>query len=531
MHGMRVNPSSTGAASAPSAWSIKGVLNRRQLLRGGLALAGAVALGISETGMSEEDAPFGTGPGAFPLAPVYEVSLEYFPGHSFQELTAQMPRLAALGIGTIYLTPIFECAGLAQYLILDYKVINRRYGTVADLKSMVKAAHAHGIEVLLDLVTSLTTDSSYIMKRHPEWLLHGDDGKVQRYYPYPSWGWALDATNPDLIRYFTGVTAFYVREFDIDGWRVDSPMNNYDPQKVTSDHTRMKLLRSVKKAITRVKPSTVLMAEIPGPEIMWGKDDRHAQPLFDEMCEGSYNYRYCGILGGMERTGKEYVIFDGALGQVPERRTALDRIVHGEMNSQECVASIRDQAILYDRLRMHFIETHDTARVSAIFPEQHRALFVLIAGMPGVPVIHAGQEIGSTVRPDASGATQVGVDWTHGDLALEGFYRKVVRTRATHKALISGDIENVWKSGEKSIAFLRTAGASRVLVTLNFNPRPVRFMVSLPLGKAGLEAHTSYQLRDELTGETTVHHVEALASLEIHLPPYGYRMTSIAPAT
>ena len=79
-----------------------------------------------------------------------------------------------------------------------------------------------------------------------------------------------------------------MREYDIDGWRIDSPMNNYDPQNVSGDHSRVKLLRAMKTAVTRVKPSAYFMAEISGPRVLWGKDDRGEQPLFDEMCEGSH---------------------------------------------------------------------------------------------------------------------------------------------------------------------------------------------------------------------------------------------------
>lgn len=205
--------------------------------------------------------------------------------------------------------------------------------------------------------------------------------------------------------------------------RIDSPMNNYDPEKVSGDHSRLNLLRAMKTAVTRVKPAAYFMPEISGPRVRWGKDDHGEQPLFDEMCAGSYSYKYCGFLGPVENSGGAYVIFDGSPGVAPMCKTPLDHVVHGELSSAEFVDSVKREPVLYNRLPVNFIENHDTARVSAVFPKEHRALFVLICAMPGVPVIHAGQEIGSTVHPDASGGTKLLVDWSAADRDLQAFTR------------------------------------------------------------------------------------------------------------
>ncbi len=496
-------------------------MNRRELLRYTAALGGVALRGLPLKAWPQKTA-FGSGPGGFPLAPVYEVSPEYFPKHSLKELIAHIPRIADLGAGTIYITPIFPCAGLAQYLILDYYSIHPRYGTPADLKELVKTAHDRGIRVLLDMVTSLTPEGSYIMKQHPQWLMPGDDGKPQHYYPFPEWGWALDGANPQLIRYFSDVAAHYVREFDIDGWRIDSPMNNFDPQQVSGDHSRLKLLRSMKTAVTQVKPSAFFMAEISGPGVLWGKDDRAAQPLFDETCEGSYNYKYCGFLGPSEKRGGDYAVFDGSPGKVPIRLTTLDHVVHHELSSKEVVDSILHEPVLHDRLRVNFIENHDMTRVTAVLPKAHRAMFAFVATMPGVPVIHGGQEIGSKVHPDASGNTNVVVDWSAPDRELEAFYKLVVGARARNRALLSGDIADVWKSGDKAIAFLRTVEDNRVLVALNFDSKAARFTVSL--AAAGARS----TVRDELAGTTNVATAGSLAAMELNLEPYGYRILSIS---
>jgi cyclomaltodextrinase / maltogenic alpha-amylase / neopullulanase len=491
-----------------------------------LTLATISMVFVSGVRSADQGSQFGNGPGAWPVAgAIYEVSPEYFPNHSLNEITARIPTLQKLGISVLYLTPIFQCAGTSQYLILDYYAINARYGTEADLSRLVTVAHQHGIKVLLDLVTSLTTEGSYFMTKHPEWILRGNDGKMQGYYPFPAWGWALDGSNPDLIEYYSKLARYYVEHFDTDGWRIDSPMNNYDPAKVSGDHSRMRLVRSVRAAVTAVKPGAILMAEISGPEVAWNTDDSKAKPLFDEMCEVSYNYDSCGFLGGDKKSGCAYVMFNGAPGITPFHPTILSRVANNQATSKEFVDSVVNQRILYDRLRANFIEDHDTARVASCFPKQHKPLFVLIATMPGVPVVHAGQEIGSTVHPDASGNTNVVVDWTKGDSDLQEFYQRVLSVRNSNKALYAGNIRDVWKSGDRTIAFLRRSGDSVVLVLLNFDSKPASFTVGLPIADLGLSPERSYQLRDQLTG-TTLRQGKLTTNLDLHLAPYGEQVVT-----
>ena len=267
--------------------------------------------------------------------------------------------------------------------------------------------------MLLDLVTSIVYDGTGIMTHHPDWVLVGKDGKKQRYYPMPQFGWALDCTKPEVIAYFSGVARRYVERFDIDGWRVDSPTDNYDPSKVAGEHGRAQLLRAVRKAVGAAKKDSIFVGEVSGPKLMFGGKNASQEPSFDEMLEASYDYLYCGFLAP-----SGYYVFDGLPTLENLKPTPLHAVVHNQMTSKQFVDSIVHRWILHGRLRANFIENHDTERVSKAFPKQHRSLFALVATIPGIPVIHSGQEVGSTVHPDVSGK-EVVVDWAHGDAALE----------------------------------------------------------------------------------------------------------------
>jgi glycosidase len=457
---------------------------------------------------------------------LYEVNLDYFPNHSFRELCEMMPRLADLGVNVIYLLPIWETMG-SQYLIRDYFQIDSRYGSPDDLKELVRTAHKHGIRLLLDLVTSLTFEGSDLFAHHSDWLLKDDQGTKQRYYPFPDWGWSVDCTNPDVIAFFTKVGRYYMEQFDIDGWRIDSPLNNWDPKKVSLDHSRLPLLRALKASLTKIRPDTLFVAEISGPTLLWGDNDNNEMPLFDEMCEASYHYEFCGFMGGNQKEGFHYATMDGSPANGKIKVTPLEKIAQGNISSKEFVQYVKQYPILHNRTRAVFIENHDTERVSWAFPKQHRALFTLIATMPGVPVVHAGQEIGSTQASGHGGDRKGGspvVRWSEGDCEVEALYRQVLRVRRENQALVYGDLRDVWKSGDQTIAYLRRHEKNVVLVVLSFRDKSTRAVVSIPTSELGLGVNQEYRLRDLLSGTTDSHKGE---DLTIELAPYGFRIVRV----
>ena len=466
------------------------------------------------------------------LGPVYEVNLEYFPNHSFKELAAQIPRLQKLGIKIIYLLPVWDCLGSQQYLIADYDKISPRYGTAADLKALVATAHEHRISLLLDFVTSITYDGSSIAAKHRDWFIKDANGNPQHYFPFPIFGWALDCTNPQVITYFTQFARRYMEDFDTDGWRVDSPANNYDATKVPGDHTRTQLLRSVKEAITKVKPSAILIAENTGPEWCISKLPMDTPPLFDEMCEAAYNYPICGFMGGSKPGDYHYVV-PGPWGDPKTFQswtpTILDAITQNRATSKEFIDALNREPVLYHRLRANFTENHDTARVSAGFPDQHRALFLLMATMPGIPVVHAGEEVGEKTQTHPDTSIKQVIDFAGGDHDLERFYTQVLEIRAANAALRKGNIQDVWKQGDNAIVFLRTSEANHVVTALNFGPEELHSVLDIPIEQLGMGAASRCILHDEFTNDTSTVTVKELKNLELTLKPFGYRVLSIVP--
>ena len=82
----------------------------------------------------------------------------------FKGIQSRLDYLKEMGVQAIWLSPIHPASSYHGYDVLDYSGVNPDYGTEADFKSLLDAAHAKGIKIYLDYVLNHTS------KDHP-WFL------------------------------------------------------------------------------------------------------------------------------------------------------------------------------------------------------------------------------------------------------------------------------------------------------------------------------------------------------------------------
>jgi glycosidase len=80
-----------------------------------------------------------------------------FCGGTLRGLTDKLGYLRRLGVTALWVSPIFKQVAFDPgsyhgYGIQNFLDVDPRFGTAADLRAMVDAAHAHGIHVILDII-------------------------------------------------------------------------------------------------------------------------------------------------------------------------------------------------------------------------------------------------------------------------------------------------------------------------------------------------------------------------------------------
>lgn len=163
-------------------------------------------------------------------AVIYQINTRQFSeAGTFAAVQEELPRLKELGVDILWLMPIHPIGEVnrkgslgSPYSVKDYYDVNPEFGTKEDFKAFVDAAHEQGFKVILDLVANHTAWDHPLATAHPDWYEKTWDGDFR---PTPWWDWSdiidLDWTKPGVRQHIGEAMEYWVREFDVDGYRAD----------------------------------------------------------------------------------------------------------------------------------------------------------------------------------------------------------------------------------------------------------------------------------------------------------------------
>lgn len=159
---------------------------------------------------------------------MYQVNPRVFaPNHSLKAVENRIDSISALGANVMWVMPIFpigvEKTKNSPYCIRDYKAVAPEFGTIEDMKSLVKTCHEHGMGLIVDWVANHTAWDNPWVKEHPEWYTH-KDGKIISPQG-PGWDWTdvadLNYDNYYMRKAMIDAMKFWITEVGIDGFRCD----------------------------------------------------------------------------------------------------------------------------------------------------------------------------------------------------------------------------------------------------------------------------------------------------------------------
>lgn len=281
-----------------------------------------------------------------------------------------------IGCNALYIGPLFESVGHG-YETTDYRKLDSRLGTNEDLTNFVAECHRQGIRVILDGVFNHTGRDFFAfqdLKRNREnspykdWFCNVNFWGNNEYndgFSYENWGGynllvKLNQKNPAVRDYICDVIRFWVKEFDIDGIRLDAAD--------VLDFDYMKALRHV---ANEVKPDFWLMGEvIHGDYSRWVNE---------------------GTLHSVTNYQLHKALYSG----------------HNDHNYFEIAHTVRR---LYEMggngaqgLKLYnFVDNHDVERIhTKLNNKAHFApVHVLLYTLPGIPSIYYGSEFGIEGRKE-----------------------------------------------------------------------------------------------------------------------------------
>ncbi len=303
---------------------------------------------------------------------IYEANIrQYSESGKFQDFTKDIYKLKDLGVKIIWLMPIHPISKTnrkgtlgSYYSISDYKAVNPEFGNKDDLDKLIKEAHKHDMLVILDWVANHTGWDHKWIKNKPDYYTKNENGEITdpiNPTTGESWGWTdvadLNFDNMEMQNEMIKAMEYWVKEYDIDGYRLDAahscPVSFW------------------KKSIERLKKIKNVL--------MLAESDGYHTGGFEliELFDMSYNW---------------------------SGHHVLNRIYKKENNSEDLKLNINRNLNDYSskHVLMNFTSNHDentwAGTVFDRYGDGAKTFAALTYFLPGIPLIYNGQEYGLNKR-------------------------------------------------------------------------------------------------------------------------------------
>ena len=398
-----------------------------------------------------------------------------------------------LGVNTLWISPLNQnptqpygyyapmktkFSGYHGYWPVSSSKVDFRFGTNEEFKNLVADAHKNKINILLDYVAHHVHNEHPFYKQHPEWTtpLHLPDGTLntERWDDQRLTTWfdtfmpTLDLSNPKVVEIMTDSALFWLKEFDLDGFRHDACKH------VTEEFWRELTLKMKKEF--KEKDFYQIGETYGSPKLIAG-------------------YLTTGMLNGQF----DFNVYDIA-------NTAFAGVGGSDFNRVQSVLNASFYTYGHHNLMGYISGNHDKPRFMAYasgdlkFGEDAKAAgwnreigitdstaydkFFLFHAfnltIPGIPVIYYGDEIGLTGGNDPDCRRMMRFDnWNNRETKLWNNIATLTHLRKNNPALIYGDFINL-KTTADTWVYARKYFSKEALVFINNSAESRTFEVELP---------------------------------------------------
>ncbi len=435
---------------------------------------------------------------------VYQINPRTFAKEgTIKAVTEKLDFLHELGFRILYLCPIFtaddstdqthwserqKASGTNNpknpYRMSDYFEIDEEYGTMEDLKALVKEAHRRQMKVLLDLVYLHMSPNAEILCRHPEYAKQDKDGNME----YNRWHFAeLDFHCSGLREYLWCNMVYYVDVVDVDGFRCD-----------VGDGVPIDFWDEGKRRMTRIKEDVVLLDE--------GRNLSYLQSSFESIYHFAWHNELYRLLQGDSDACRLKEVWQEYDDQKPEGGLVLR-----DMDNHDTVTDWP--------VRAELVAGH----------EGMEAVLAMNYAIDGIPMVYCGNELADSSKlsmfanrfyPGTYEVTDWSIQKEEFSKRRQTVFRRLNGLKASSDILRYG--KTVWKEDaeNKKIAFFERVLVAGAGAESGQGEKKCRILY------AGNFGDTAYELVIEgmESGEVLLKNLALRDGDKLTLAPYGYCM-------
>lgn len=418
-------------------------------------------------------------------------------------VTEKLDYIADMGFNGIWLMPICESNTYHGYDVKDYKTVESDYGTNADCKALIAAAHEKGIRVIVDMVFNHTATAHSWFQRAVSALKNGGTGENAKYIGYYNFsdsrlsGYApvsgvantyyecqfdtampdLNLDNADVRAELTDIMEFWLTDMDADGFRLDACTSYY----TGSVDRNVEFLSFVNTAAKEIKEDAYIVGEV------WLGTDAQIRAYYESGIDSCFLFT---VSAGAAYGGELKPAFSSL--QDAPGKYYTDLLLQYQQ--------------IYDKGTLApFLGNHDTARAANMF--QGEAQVKMGAGLMGMMngniFVYYGDEIGMICADANSDPTKrIPMRWGDDDIfegqvrvppaagvtidasayrypsvqtqeadefSILNYYKALMRIRNRHPEIARGTIEALASGDPYVAAFTKTYQGSSVTVLVNLS--------------------------------------------------------------
>ena len=361
---------------------------------------------------------------------------------SLLKISDNIEHFKKLGINAVYLGPLFESESHG-YNTVDYYHVDRRLGTNDDLRNLINNFHANGINVIMDAVFNHSGREFFAFKdiknnrnnsKYTDWYLninfsgnnHYNDG-----FSYEGWAGCLDLVkynlrNPEIKEHLIQAALQWIREFDIDGLRLDA-----------ADVLDFDFMRELSARCRNEKQDFWLVGEVVhGDYSRWTRDAGLNSITNYESYKGSWSS-------------------------------------FNDNNFFEIAYSLKrqfGQGGIYRNIPLYnFLDNHDVNRIASTLKcSEHLPLvYGLLFTMPGVPSVYYGSEFAIQGKRENGSDKQLRPTLEKLYFSeLTHWIAKLIQIRKQTPSLYNGDYKELLVAS-KQFAFMRTFQNEKTAIVFN----------------------------------------------------------------
>lgn len=373
-------------------------------------------------------------------------------GGNFKGIIENIQWLKDLGVNCVYLNPIFAAVSYHKYDTNDYKHVDPCFGTEEEFRTLVKALHDNGIRIILDGVFNHSGTGFFAWQ---DILKNQEKSKYKTWYydiTFPVKDWKseytcfayvksmpkLNLNDPDAASYFAEVGSYWIKEYGVDGWRLD-----------VANEVNKNFWRKFRSSVRSVRSDALLIAEV------W--EDAQNWQTYD-MFDSAMNYRFT--------------------------YACADFFARRSIGAKEFGERFSDMLMRYpspvSNVQMNLLDSHDVERFLYTCGgdvRKHKLAVAVQMTLPGMPSIFAGDERAMNGKTEAE--YRLPFLWpAHKDQdkeqdSMTEWYRTLIQLRHSIASLTSPAIAFYDVKNPSLLVFTRgCVEDSPVLICINNDDKP-----------------------------------------------------------